>query len=127
MTILKTDFRDCGECTACCTWLVGESYGHKFGNGISCTYLEECGCGIYENRPKVCINYQCAWSQNLFPEEMRPDKCGVLVSVENNEQYGQYLRVIVIESNEKTKKYINYLKMWSEKMNTFILFPKLDI
>lgn len=114
-------FRDCGECTACCTWMIGEAYGNKFGNGISCKFLKECGCGIYEDRPQVCKGYQCAWSQSLFPEEMRPDKCGIIVSVESNEKVGQYLRAVIMENNEYTEKYKSYLQTWSKKMNTPVL------
>ena len=33
-------FRECGECTACCTWLIGDSFGWKFGQGQSCKFLE---------------------------------------------------------------------------------------
>ena len=112
--------RDCGECTACCTWMIGESYGHKFGNGVSCNFLDKCGCGIYEKRPEVCRKYQCGWSQELFPEEMRPDKCGIIVSVENNENE-QYLRAIIMYKNESTEKYKQYLKEWGKKMNTKVL------
>ena len=67
-------FRDCGECTACCTWLIGDSFAWEFGAGKSCKFLECNGCGVHKARPESCRDYQCAWSQHLLPEEMRPDK-----------------------------------------------------
>jgi len=115
-------FRECGECTACCTWLMGDAYGYGFGNGKSCKFLCETGCDIHSVRPGSCMNYQCAWTQNLLDETMRPDKCGVLASVEKNEN-GQYLRLIHLTEtiNSDTLK---YFKNWSMKMNTSVLYLK---
>lgn len=117
-------FRECGDCTICCTWLVGESYGNSFGCGKSCKFLEENKCGIYDDRPEACKNYQCAWSQHLLLEEMRPDKCGIIVSVEKKDNI-QYLRSIIFDKNESTDDYVSYLKYWGEKMNTHVLI--LDV
>lgn len=114
-------FRDCGDCTACCTWLVGDAYGHPFGCGQSCKFLESNGCGVYKVRPETCRDYQCAWSQNILPEEMRPDKCGILVSVENKEEI-QYLKVIQIGDQKMNEEYKKILEDWSKKMNTPVVF-----
>ena len=84
--------RECGECNACCVWLKGEAHGHEFGNGKRCHFLKK-NCSIYETRPEVCKKYQCAWLQGLFPENLRPDKSKVLISVENWSK-GQFLRAI---------------------------------
>ncbi len=114
-------FRDCGDCTACCTWLIGDAFGWKFGEGKSCKFLECNKCGVHKARPEVCRNYQCAWSQHLLPEEMRPDKCNVLVSVENNEQ-GQYLKILEINNKDIDDNIKSYLINWGNKMNTPIIF-----
>jgi len=113
-------FRECGECTACCTWLIGDAFGWKFGQGKSCKFLECNGCGVHKVRPQVCGNYQCAWSQHLLPEEMRPDKCNLLVSVEHNES-GQYLKAISINNKRISNQTKEWLNNWSEKMNTPII------
>ena len=114
-------FRECGECTACCSWLVGNSFGWEFGAGQSCKFLECNGCGIHKARPESCKEYQCAWSQHLLPEEMRPDKCNVLISVEQNEN-GQFLKALRINNKEITDEVKRYLQVWSEKMNTPVIF-----
>jgi Fe-S-cluster containining protein len=114
-------FRECGECTACCSWLIGDAFAWKFGCGQSCRFLEEGGCGVHKGRPESCRNYQCAWTQHLLPEEMRPDKCNVLVSVEQNEN-GQYLKVLKINNKEIPSEVRKYLQDWSEKMNTPVIF-----
>lgn len=116
-------FRDCGECTACCTWLIGSAYGWEFGNGKSCRFLECNGCGVHKARPKVCENYFCAWAQELIDEKYRPDKCGFLVSVENEEE-GQYLKVVEIKDSSLTENIIEYFKTWSAYMNSKVVFIK---
>lgn len=55
-------FRDCGECTACCSWLMATIFGWEIGNGKSCKFLECDGCGVHKARDEVCRNYQCAWT-----------------------------------------------------------------
>jgi uncharacterized CHY-type Zn-finger protein len=90
--------RPCGECAACCQgWLAANIYGTQMGNGRACTFYQN-KCTIYAIRPKTCSLYQCAWSQELFPEWMRPDKCKTLISVQNWSK-GQYLKCI--EMGEK--------------------------
>lgn len=88
------NFRPCGDCTICCSGaLVGEANGHQFGQGKKCHYLVQEKCTIYNDRPETCRKYFCAWSQGIFPEWMKPNQCGVMVSVEG--QYpNQYLKVV---------------------------------
>ena len=114
--------RPCGDCTACCTWLNGSAYGHTFGNGKTCKFLCESGCSVHKARPKVCESYFCAWAQELIDEEMRPDKCGVIVSVENNEN-GQYLKLISTKKEINTD-ILNYFSKWSSIMNTPVIYFK---
>jgi hypothetical protein len=111
--------RPCGECTACCTWLKGSAYGYEFGNGKSCKFLCEQNCSVYTKRPKVCEQYFCAWAQELLPEEMRPDRCGVIASVEKNENE-QYLKLtsMGVKINSDTLK---YFEEWGRIMNTSIV------
>ncbi len=116
--------RDCNGCTACCTWLVASIYGWEIGNGKSCKFLECNGCGVHKARAKVCKEYFCAWAQELFPEEMRPDKCGIIASVERN-QNGQYLKIVKTDDSLVSEDILEYLNIWSEKMNTPIVYTNL--
>jgi hypothetical protein len=113
--------RECGECTACCTWLNGDAYGYEFGGGKSCKYLCGSGCSIHEKRPEVCAKYFCAWAQELFPLEMRPDKCGILVSIENGDK-GQYLKVTNMKDEKINIDTLVFLKNWSRMMNTPVFY-----
>lgn len=109
-------FRPCEECNACCNGsLQGVAHGKEFGNGIPCAFLQCEKCTIYPHRPSTCINYQCAWSQHLFDEDMRPDKLGIMVSVERKGD--QYLKAIEIRpfvSLEAHKR----VEQWAQKLQT---------
>lgn len=50
-----------------------------------CKHLGERGCRIYRERPPVCRRFQCAWlmAPNL-PDELRPDRCGVMFCTNDN-------------------------------------------
>lgn len=75
------EYRPCGDCTACCTGkLIGNAYGNPFNPSKKCVFLVEEKCSIYTTRPDLCRKYQCAWSEYLLDEDMRPDKCGVIVT-----------------------------------------------
>jgi hypothetical protein len=52
---------------------------------------------------------------------MRPDKSNVLVSVEQNER-GQFLKAIAINSKQIDNEVRQYLQEWSDKMNTPVIF-----
>lgn len=114
------NFRPCGDCTACCDgFLVGNSYGNKFGNGKACVFLVERKCKIYEDRPQSCHNYQCAWTQGILSEWMKPNECGVMVSVEvDQEQQKQFLRVIEIRDTVEYNIY-SEIEKFCEQNNTY--------
>jgi len=52
-------------------------------SGARCRHAACGGCAIYDNRPPICRSYYCAWrTVDIFGEEWRPDKSGVLPYVE---------------------------------------------
>ena len=76
-------FLSCDECHACCDGLlIGSAHGISFGNNVPCSFLCKDSCTIYDIRPDMCKNYQCAWSQNLFTTELKPTISNLLISVE---------------------------------------------
>jgi Fe-S-cluster containining protein len=103
-------FKPCGECSACCDGhLKGKAHGNFFGGGKPCVFLLENLCSIYESRPQFCHKYQCAWTQHILDEDMRPDKCGLMVSVEtdNGEQFLKAIEIwkeVPYSSYEKLDK-----------------------
>lgn len=110
-------FRECGDCTMCCEGhLYGEAFGKPFGKGQKCFYLQNKSCTVYNERPDTCKKYQCAWSQGIIDESLKPNKCGVLISVEGKPG-SQYLKVI--ETDGPLKQEIReYLDKWVKQNNT---------
>jgi len=50
--------------------------------GRACRHCTSQGCAIYENRPDdPCVQFRCGWLQDPehFPDELRPDRSGVIV------------------------------------------------
>lgn len=76
--------RQCGECTACCEgWLKSSVTG--MSPGKPCKFSTPAGCAIYSSRPyEPCRNFTCGWLQDdsPLPDDMRPDKAGVIVSLD---------------------------------------------
>lgn len=93
--------RECGECRACCVVLgfearAGEAPFAKPA-GEPCPHLIQIGCAIYDERPAVCRRFQCGWIQaDNLPDELRPDRCGVLFCTNDN-VYGDGYAVYAYE------------------------------
>ena len=74
--------RACGDCVACCTVLTVDTPDFKKPAGTPCTHLTAQGCGIHAERPHICRTWFCAWRRVAkMPDEARPDRSGVLVSL----------------------------------------------
>jgi Fe-S-cluster containining protein len=115
-------FRSCGECTACCDGnLKSNSHGNVFKDRNPCIFLVNKLCSIYNDRPNTCRNYQCAWSQYLLDEDLRPDLSGVLVSVEKDLNDGQFLKVIQIKENVDFE-ILDRIKANTKKLNAKTIF-----
>lgn len=75
--------RSCGDCTVCCTFPTIDKPEIQKKSGTSCKHCTAQGCAIYETRFPVCRGYYCAWrTVDIFGEDWRPDKSGVLPYVE---------------------------------------------
>lgn len=75
--------RECGSCYACCVWLGIEAL--KKWTGQTCKHL--CGgddpskrCTIYDERPKACAEYHCMWREGYGPDELQPNRSGILLT-----------------------------------------------
>jgi len=75
--------RDCGGCTVCCVFPTINKPEIQKLSGARCRHCTSGGCGIYETRPPVCRSFYCAWrTVDIFSDDWRPDKSGVLPYVE---------------------------------------------
>lgn len=68
----------CGPCTACCDVLGVADLGKPYY--ARCRHLGEKHCDAYEERPKQCSDFRCAWHLGfLGPRtDRRPNECGVI-------------------------------------------------
>ena len=107
----------------CCDGhLVGNTRGSWFGNLKPCKYLVG-GCTIYKDRPSQCRNYECAWTQGLLPEWMRPDLVGALVSVEIDRDGRQYLKAVC--SGELREDVIEEINKFATDNQTYFVTHKV--
>jgi len=75
--------RDCGGCTVCCVFPTINKPEIQKLSGARCRHAACGGCAIYDSRPPVCRSYYCAWrTVDIFSDDWRPDKSGVLAYVE---------------------------------------------
>lgn len=75
--------RACGDCTMCCNILTVDTPDFQKPAGIRCTHLATHGCSIHAERPHICRTWFCAWRRIAdMPEEARPDRSGILVSLD---------------------------------------------
>lgn len=119
------NFRECGDCTACCDGhIIGNSHGNEFGYQKPCVFLVNKLCSIYIDRPKSCHDFQCAWTQNILPEWMKPSECGVLVSVEINKDINQqFLKVIEMQELVDYSVYSELDKFCKENDTYYVKVP----
>jgi hypothetical protein len=69
--------RDCGECTLCCRLTEVPELRKPVNKW--CQLCTAKGCSVYETRPQSCRSFYCFWMLSLdVPDELRPDKCGIL-------------------------------------------------
>ncbi len=75
--------RDCGGCTVCCVFPTINKPEIQKLSGARCRHCASGGCAIYDSRPPVCRGFYCAWrTVDIFSDDWRPDKSGVLAYVE---------------------------------------------
>jgi uncharacterized protein len=76
--VTKNENNTCGECTVCCTLSVVKELNKSAGE--TCKHcISKVGCGIYEERPKDCIDFECAYLESGTDNiSLRPDKCNVM-------------------------------------------------
>lgn len=79
----------CGSCTMCCRVYAIPQLEPAKPAGAWCTHCTiGKGCKIYDQRPKLCVDFECLWLQSQsrenpkqrLPADMRPDRCKVVFS-----------------------------------------------
>jgi hypothetical protein len=69
--------RQCGTCTLCCKVLEVTDLG-KPVNTV-CNHIRTGGgCEIYDQRPRQCRSFSCAWLQGHFDDDWFPEATGIV-------------------------------------------------
>jgi hypothetical protein len=78
--------RECGECHMCCDLLTPDRTRRKRPSDKPCAnYSRRDGCTIQDHRPPACASWHCAWRDiDWLPEECRPDRFGMMLTVERD-------------------------------------------
>jgi hypothetical protein len=72
----------CGECSVCCEALTFDIGATRKLSGVMCPHCRPPqGCSVYDTRWEICRSYLCGWRHLGLPEEWRPDKSEILISL----------------------------------------------
>jgi len=75
----------CGDCTACCKALSIDEIDKPAG--VMCTHCGK-GCTIYDKRPDVCREFECAYLVGKWNNEnLRPDNSGIILRPISETEY----------------------------------------
>jgi len=99
---------ECGDCTACCEVLPIKELNKP--KNTMCSDCTGSGCGIYEKRPQVCKDYQCIYTQSNMPEELRPDKSGVILEYLKDGTYQAALFKGTVYESDPIMKHIRSME-----------------
>ena len=73
----RREHNACGECQACCCLYPIDELDKPLM--ALCRHQCETGCAIHgQERPPVCIAFRCAWLDEDWAPELRPDRCRII-------------------------------------------------
>lgn len=117
--------RQCLPCTACCDgWLYAEINEHIVKPGHACPHSLKQGCGIYADRPhNPCRTFLCSWvvAGSPFPDWMRPDLCGAIVSLSMPWE-GELVISAIPVGAEIPQKTLEWLQEYARKHQRPLIF-----
>lgn len=96
--------RECDECDVCCVVAQVKEGDFNKPACVSCPYLKKNGgkkrCGLFgdKKRPKMCSTFECAWKRGFGTIDSRPDKNGVMISI-NNFNGGRWIFVLDVKKD----------------------------
>ena len=114
--------RDCGGCTVCCEIL--EIPTLKKPSRKMCSNVCDTGCGIYNERPSECAQFQCVWSEGYTGNGQRPDKSGIMAYYIDHPELGRTLLVLEVKPKafiKRSKQRDRLIKMANERRSAVIL------
>ena len=124
---LITD-RICGDCEECCyvASVVDESKNFHKPACQKCPFQNH-GCTIYgkPERPQICSDFQCSWLRGVGEDKDRPDKSGVMASV-NNMNGGTWGFIMDLKKNAHLTTGRGMLELMVDRFNFPIVIVDYD-
>jgi hypothetical protein len=118
--------RSCGGCTMCCNGNISLQVNeHKVSPGNPCPHINDCGCGLYDDlsRPPTCNTFSCAWIQNwYFPEWVRPDKSGFILSATGRESKAVKLTTNMVGDNKVDPAALLWVINWARHNQITLIY-----
>jgi hypothetical protein len=75
--------KSCDGCTLCCRLIAVAEIGlpsfTRCQHERSFPYAGTPGCAVYDRRPQSCRVWSCQYLLEGWPDDLRPDRCGVVV------------------------------------------------
>lgn len=121
--------KTCGGCKQCCKTLYINEDGLTKSSHTWCAYACAIGCAKYESRPKPCRVFKCLWLKSQATNdpmafELRPDKCGVVLTSDTSAAIGETPdpELIEVHVDRDTAQ-----PLYRERMDTFLVGKKTKI
>lgn len=99
--------RECGGCTMCCKVMHVPELEKPAGIWCPHCAVGE-GCGIYDERPKPCRDFECLWLQDdgrVLLDADRPDRIGVVFWIATDgavtKASGQLRDVVIVAESHR--------------------------
>jgi len=118
--------RSCGECHACCQFLVVTFPDWKKPANVLCKNWVG-GCTIYNERPNICRGFFCGW--RFFPnlgDEWRPDRSKILLQggVGPDGKPSMVVNLLDTLSPQTTKMLLNlFIALHEQQYETYLSIP----
>lgn len=87
--------------------------------------MTDCGCGLYDDlsRPPTCNTYSCVWTQQwYFPEWVKPDKCGFILSATGRDSKAVKLTTNVDGDNKIDPAALFWVMNWARHNDLTLIF-----
>lgn len=100
--------KNCDSCNECCTVLSIPELDKSLN--VACKNLCDSKCKVYENRIDTCKFFNCLWKTSDWPDWLRPDKSGILLTITS--QPKQYVTAYIkhrFAINKKIRKLIKHV------------------
>ena len=93
-----------------------------------CSNVCDTGCGIYDQRPSECMQFQCVWSEGYTGDGQRPDKSGIMAYHIDHPELGRSLLILEVKPKAfiKRSKQKDRLIKIAEARNSAVIVSDYD-